>query len=223
LTYSFIRQLSGDESLLEQRATIVEYAKRKALTLDSEMIEFESAERPLKERQAFQDFIHSLSDGDNLVIERIEILGRNMEEVIVVINCMLSRGITLHIVSSDLIIKKETGISRILPMIIKLEEHQQEDERVGRVGRPKGRRSASKFDIYLPKIVEGLKANKSVSAIARELNISRSSLKDYIESRRLKEILDDSWLERAKKNYKIAKVAEPKELICTLRDYKSKT
>ncbi len=217
LTYALIRQLSGDESLLQQRAAIVGYAERSGVPLESEMIEFERAERPLKERRSFQDFLHSLHEGDQLVVERIEVLGATMEEVIVVINCMLSHGVTLRIVSPELVVDKETGLARILPLIVRLDETRQKRERDHRVGRPKGRRSASKFDVHLPRIMEGLKADKSVSAIARELNVSRSSLKDYIESRRLKEILDDSWLERAKRNHRIAEEAEPAELACTLR------
>ena len=35
----------------------------------------------------------------------------------------------------------------------------------------------------------------SVSAISRELGVSRSSLKDYIESRGIKELLAGAWME----------------------------
>ena len=215
MTYTLIRQLSGDESLLQQRASIVSYAEQNRLTLESEMIEFERAGRPLKERRSFQDFLHSLKEGDEIVIDRIEVLGQEMEEVIVVINCMLSRGVTLHIAAQRLQVEKETGLAKILPLIVRLGENPPMKEKDSRVGRPKGRRSASKFDVHLPRIMEGLKADKSVSAIARELGVSRSSLKDYIESRHLKEILDDSWLERAKKDHRIAEAAEP-EMACTL-------
>lgn len=215
MTYALIRQLSGDESLLQQRASVVSYAERNRLTLESETIEFERAGRPLKERRSFQDFLHSLQEGDQVVLDRVEVLGRDMEEVIVVINCMLSRGVTLHIAQNALAVEKETGLARILPLIVRLGENPPERERDTRVGRPKGRRSASKFDVYLPQIMAGLKADKSVSAIARELGVSRSSLKDYIESRHLKEILDDSWLERAKKDHRIAEASEP-EMACTL-------
>ena len=215
MTYALIRQLSGDESLLRQRAVIMAYAERNRLTLENEMIEFERAERPLKERKAFQDFLHTLQEGDQLVVSELEVLGQTMEEGIVVINCMLTHGIKLHIVEPNLVVDRETGLAQILPLIMRLDERRQTRERDSRVGRPKGRRSASKFDVYLPQIMAGLKADKSVSALARELGVSRSSLKDYIESRRLKEILDDSWLERAKKNHRIA-VAEKPELACTL-------
>jgi hypothetical protein len=143
-----------------------------------------------------------------------------MEEAIVVINCMLSRGVTLHLASHGLQVEKETGLAKILPLIVRLGELPRTPERDSRVGRPKGRRSASKFDVYLPRIMEGLKADKSVSAIARELGVSRSSLKDYIESRHLKEILDDSWLERAKRDHRIEEAAEP-EMACTLETTQS--
>ena len=217
MTYALIRQLSGDESLLRQRAAIMAYAERNRLTLENEMIEFERAERPLRERKAFQDFLHSLKEGDQLIVAELEVLGQTMEEGIVVINCMLTHGITLHIVQPSLVVERQTGLARILPLIMRLDERRHVRERDHRVGRPKGRRSASKFDIHLPQIMAGLKADKSVSALARELGVSRSSLKDYIESRRLKEILDDSWLERAKKNHRIAAAEEP-ELACTLKD-----
>jgi predicted transcriptional regulator len=35
----------------------------------------------------------------------------------------------------------------------------------------------------------------SVSAIARELEASRSSVKDYIESRGIRELVEGSWME----------------------------
>ena len=222
MIYTLIRQLAGDESILRQRAAIVGYAKRHRLTLESEMIEFDKAGRPLKERRSFQNFLHSLKEGDHVVIEGVEALGDGMEEVIVVINCMLSRGVTLHLAGHDLQVRKETGLAQILPLIVRLGERPPRKERDSRVGRPKGRRSASKFDVYLPQIMAGLKADKSVSAIARELGVSRSSLKDYIESRHLKEILDETWLERAKRDHHIAVATEP-ELACTLEENESTT
>jgi DNA invertase Pin-like site-specific DNA recombinase len=216
LTVALIRQLSGDESLLQQRAAIMAYAEQRQLTLENEMIEFERAGRPLKERKKFQDFLHSLKEGDQLVVAEIGVLGETVEEGIVVINCMLTHGITLHLVSPGLVVERQTGLAAILPVVMRLDEQRQTRQKDHRVGRPKGRRSASKFDVYLPQIMSGLKADKSVSALARELGVSRSSLKDYIESRRLKEILDDSWLEQAKKTHRMAEAEEP-AMACTLK------
>jgi len=56
-------------------------------------------------------------------------------------------------------------------------------------GRPKGRMSKSKFDIYRAEIIEQLSLGSSVSKISRSLSVSRTSLKDYINSRGLKELV----------------------------------
>jgi len=64
---------------------------------------------------------------------------------------------------------------------------QKEDKKV--IGRPKGSKSVSKFDLQLEMIVSLLKEGRSVSEIARQMNVSRSSLKDYVESRELKALV----------------------------------
>ena len=217
MTYAVMRQLWGNDSILSQRATILSYAKERGLTLDDEMIEFENSKLPLEERRRFRDFIHSLSSSDIVVVERIEVLAYDMEEAIMVINCMLSRDISLHIASNRIEVTAETGLSKILPILVQLKTDEEKGRRDPRVGRPKGRKSSSKFDTYLSEIMEGLKEGKSVSALARELGVSRSSLKDYIESRQLKKIVDDSWLQEAKN--RLEKIEIPKvELSCTLNN-----
>ena len=216
MTYAVIRQLNSNDSILSQRASILSYAKERGVTLDNEMIEFEHSKTSLEERRVFKDFIHSLDSKDTIIVDTIEVLASNMEEVILIINCMLSREISLHIASNGIEVTKETGLSEILPLIVRLKSKKDEVLSDNRVGRPKGRKSSSKFDKLLPEILDGLKSKKSVSAIARELNISRSSLKDYIESRQLKKIVDDSWLNEAKERFKTE--VESVELSCTLRD-----
>jgi response regulator of citrate/malate metabolism len=62
------------------------------------------------------------------------------------------------------------------------------------IGRPKGSKSNSKFDQYISDIVLFIKEKKSVSEMARILNVSRSSLKDYIESRELKQLAVSSLI-----------------------------
>ena len=215
MTYAVMRQLCGNDSILSQRAAILSYANERELTLDDEMIEFENYKLPLHERKRFRDFIHSLNRGDSIIVERIEVLSYDMEEAIMVINCMLSRDISLHIASNSIEVTAETGLSKILPILTQLKANEEKNRKDSRVGRPKGRKSSSKFDAYLSEIMEGLKAGKSVSALARELGVSRSSLKDYIESRQLKIIVDDSWLQEAKKKLE-AKDQMSMQLKCTL-------
>ena len=49
--------------------------------------------------------------------------------------------------------------------------------------------SKSKFDIHRPFVIELLEKNTSISEIAKILNVSRTSLKDYVNSRGLKELV----------------------------------
>jgi DNA-binding CsgD family transcriptional regulator len=78
------------------------------------------------------------------------------------------------------------------------------------VGRPKGSRSSSKFDKYLKEIMQYIKEGKNVSEMARILQVSRSSLKDYIESRELKTLVKESF-------YKKESVAAEEDVIKTIK------
>jgi DNA invertase Pin-like site-specific DNA recombinase len=199
--------------MLNQRASIIKYAKEHLLELEGEMLEFDNRSKPLQEREQFSTFLHSLKKGDTIIIYSIETLGQSMEEVILIINCMLSRGVTLHITSNNFEVTRATGLEKILPLIVSIQREPLQKSKK-RVGRPRGRRSASKFDTFLSQILGMLRDEKSVSEIARELKVSRSSLKDYINSRGLKQMLDDSWLERIKNG---DEVEQNIEMFCTLK------
>lgn len=88
---------------------------------------------------------------------------------------------------------KDTNMTDIFPLLNALRT--EEKERTKQLGRPKGSKSSSKFDVHQREIITLLSEGMSVSAIARELKVSRSSLKDYIESRRLKDLIEGSWME----------------------------
>ena len=217
MTYTLLRQFDFDVSLLSQRAVILDYSQRYGLSSEKEFIEFNSVGKELPDRTILHDFLHTLKDDDQLIIASIETLSNDMGEALVLINCLLSRNAVLHIASQDLKVTPKTDISSILPLLVQLEKPKSSEGIGHKVGRPKGSRSASKFDPLLSKILDGLKSGESVSAIARNLGVSRSSLKDYIESRKLKKIMDDRWIESLKEKFE-PKTAEQPEMVCTLND-----
>ncbi|WP_238593522.1 helix-turn-helix domain-containing protein [Sulfurospirillum diekertiae] len=49
--------------------------------------------------------------------------------------------------------------------------------------------SKSKFDVHRPYVIELLEKSTSISEIAKILKVSRTSLKDYVNSRGLKELV----------------------------------
>jgi len=193
MNYAYLRQMPDNTNMSEQQRSILSFSLAQNLEIDKEVIEYSSKNHPIEERKKFEEFMHSLEEGSNLVVDTLSILSDRAEELIKIINCMLSRRINLFIASSKTRLDKETTVVEIFPLLNDLREAQK--AKSNQIGRPKGSRSSSKFDIYQSEIISLLKRGINVSAIARELDVSRSSLKDYIESRKIKELVEGSWME----------------------------
>ncbi len=193
MTYAYLRQMPDNANLSDQQRNILSFSLTQGMEIDKEVIEYSTKNHPIEERKQFEEFLHSVSDGDTLIVDTLSVLSDKAEEMIKVFNCMLSRDIELYVASMRLHITKETPIVKIFPLLNDLREAQK--ARSNQIGRPKGSRSSSKFDIHQAKIISFLREGMNVSAIARELGVSRSSLKDYIESRGIRELVEGSWME----------------------------
>ncbi|MEA3419766.1 MAG: recombinase family protein [Campylobacterota bacterium] len=193
MIYAYLRQLSGKRNIAEQQSVILSFSLGHGLNIDKEVIEYSNKNRPIEEREQFEKFIHGLKEEDAIVVDEIWMLSEKVDEIVKIINCMLSRGITLYSASSGTVINPKSTVSEIFPLLNTLREEQR--SRQNQIGRPKGSRSSSKFDKYQAQIIAFLKEGMNVSAIARELGVSRSSLKDYIESRGIREMIEGSWVE----------------------------
>ncbi|AKF25735.1 hypothetical protein YH65_10315 [Sulfurovum lithotrophicum] len=193
MTYAYLRQMPDNANLSDQQRNILSFSLTQGMEIDKEVIEYSTKNHPIEERKQFEEFLHSVEDGDTLVVDTLSVLSDKAEEMIKVFNCMLSRDIDLYVASLQLHVTKETPIVKIFPLLNDLREAQQ--ARSNQIGRPKGSRSSSKFDVYQAQIISLLREGMNVSAIARELGVSRSSLKDYIESRGIRELVEGSWME----------------------------
>jgi len=193
MTYAYLRQMPDNNNMSEQQRSILSFSLTQNIAIDKEVIEYSSKNHLIEERRKFEEFMHSLAEGNTLIIDTLSVLSDRAEELIKIINCMLSRSIDLYIASSKTLLNKETTVVEIFPLLNDLREAQK--AKSNQIGRPKGSRSSSKFDVYQPQIISLLKEGLNVSAIARELEVSRSSLKDYIESRGIRELVEGSWME----------------------------
>jgi DNA invertase Pin-like site-specific DNA recombinase len=193
MVYSYIRQLHGLSSLSEQQRDILSFSLANHIEIDKEVVEYSNRPLKIEERKEFEDFLQSLSKGDSMVVSSLPVLSQRAEELIKLVNCSLSKEVTLYVVNPKREINAKTNILDVFPLLNDLRE--EEVAKSSKIGRPKGSRSSSKFDAYKSRIIELLKEGMSVSAISRELKVSRSSLKDYIESRNIRELVAGSWLE----------------------------
>ena len=193
MNYAYLRQMPDNNNMSEQQRNILSFSLAQNLEIDKEVIEYSSKNHLIEERKQFEEFMHSLEEGSSLIIDTLSVLSDRAEELIKIINCMLSHRIDLYIASAKTLINKDTTVVEIFPLLNDLREAQK--AKSNKIGRPKGSRSSSKFDAYQPQIISLLKAGMNVSAIARELAVSRSSLKDYIGSRGIRELVEGSWME----------------------------
>lgn len=190
---SYMRQAPDFPHLTTQQRDILSFSLKKELKIDKEVVEYATKNLLLDAREEFEAFLQTMQEGYTVIVSSLFILSDRVEELIKVINCMLSHDVNLWIVDSNMLMNKETNMVDIFPLLNALRK--EEKEKTNHIGRPKGSKSSSKFDVYQREIVSFLSEGMSVSAIARELEVSRSSLKDYIESRGIKDLIEGACME----------------------------
>jgi len=190
MTVVYIRPDKNFLSAHEQLQYINSYAIANNLVIDDEFIDYTSQNKRLDERTNVTSYFQSKAAA-TLLIYDVWTLTTNMEDLIQMISCLLKNRYTVHIIKHSVAISQESSAMLILGLMDQLRQKLKNDAK-RMIGRPKGSRSNSKFDVYFNEIIEYIREKKSVSEMARLLNVSRSSLKDYIESRELKQIASGS-------------------------------
>ena len=188
MNYIFLR--SERYSLATQEKSIKDYMQANDFAIEEVEVEVSSVTKSLDERVEFKKFIHSLQEGDKLFIYDLWVLAQRIGELIQILNCIFNRKIELIITKYGLKITKETPSHITIALLNQQREANKSTK--AHTGRPKGSISKSKFDKYREVIIQMIKEGKSVTEIAKKLNASRSSIRDYIVSRELKEIASGS-------------------------------
>ncbi len=182
----------------DQLKQINSYAISHSFIINDEFIDHTSQNKRLSERTSVTEYFQSKADATLLVYD-VWVLSTNMEDLVQMFSCLMKNNFSVHFVKQSVTITKESSVMLVLGLLDQLRKTlQSESKRV--IGRPKGSRSNSKFDQYINEILTYIKEKKSVSEMARLLSVSRSSLKDYIESRELKQVAFGSLLPEAPKN-----------------------
>ena len=122
--------------------------------------------------------------GATLLLSDVWVLSTNMEDLVQMFSCLMKNEYAVHFIKKSVIMTKQSDAMLVLGLLDGIRQTLQSSEQKS-VGRPKGSKSSSKFDIYLEEIMNYIQEGRSVSEMARLLGVSRSSLKDYIESREL--------------------------------------
>ena len=198
MVVAYIRPDKNFDAAHEQLQLINSYAMSNNMTIDDEFIDQTSQNKRLSERKNVTEYFQQKS-GVTLLVSDVWVLSSNMEDIIQMFSCLLKHDFSVHFIKRSVIMSKQSSVMLVLGLMDQLRQTIQ-DESKKVIGRPRGSRSNSKFDKYLNEIISFIKEKKSVSEMARLLNVSRSSLKDYIESRELKQVAFGSLLPQVSQN-----------------------
>jgi DNA invertase Pin-like site-specific DNA recombinase len=177
-----------EENISTQQKHILKYALSNGFSIHATEVDNSSNETLLEERKSLKGFLRSLKPNDTVLVYDLWSLTHKVDELVKIFECLLRRNIALHICDKHFIVSKQTPLFDVLELLAKQRELNLNPAKETHAGRPKGRMSRSKFDDNRVEIVEMLELGNSVSKIAKALHLSRSSLKDYINSRELKEL-----------------------------------
>jgi len=186
MAISYIRPDKYFDGAFEQLKSINAYAQASNINVSDEFVDHTSQNNTLASREDVVSYFKSNQNRD-LLISDVWVLSSNIQDLLQMFACLLKNKMRIHIVNAGVVIDQESDVMLVLGIIDQLRQILEGREKK-MIGRPKGSRSSSKFDPYLDQIIGFIRENMSVSAMAREMGVSRSSLKDYIESRELKEV-----------------------------------
>jgi DNA invertase Pin-like site-specific DNA recombinase len=186
---SYLRYDKDFDNVYEQLKFVNAYKEKLYIVIDTEMIDHLSQNKRLSQRDSAVEFFRSLKD-DTLLVYDVWVLSINIEDIVQMFSCLLKNNNEIHFIKQGIIINAQSDIMVVMGLIDQLRQWLQNESKKG-IGRPRGSKSPSKFDGVLEQIVLMLKEGNNVSEISRVLGVSRSSLKDYIESRELKTLSSD--------------------------------
>jgi DNA invertase Pin-like site-specific DNA recombinase len=189
---AYVRPDKFFDAAHDQLQLINSYAISKNIVIDDEFIDQTSQNKRLVDRTHVTSYFQNRPNSTLLVYD-IWVLSTNMEDLIQMFNCLFKNNYSIHFIKQSVIISRQSSVTLTLGLIDQLRQHMQNESKKV-IGRPKGSKSNSKFDKYINEIISYIREEKSVSEMARLLEVSRSSLKDYIESRELKQVAFGSLL-----------------------------
>lgn len=183
-----LKNLTDRANILEQQNAIVSYARKHFISISVTEIDTSDFSKVLEDRHEFKGFLRSLNPNSNLLIYDFWVLSSNVGELVKICECLLQRNISLHVCNKKEIIESNSSALHVLSILSRERNIRVKVKENTLLGRPKGRMSQSKFDKYRSEIISYLEDGFAVSKIAEILNVRRTSLKDYINSRNLKEL-----------------------------------
>lgn len=202
-TVAYIRASTDKQDLTHQKLELLEFARKKSMTID-EFMEITISSRKTPKQRRVDELVEKLHSKDTLIVTELSRLGRSTAEVISLVNALVQNSIRVIVIKQNLDIHAQDMNSKIILTLFSLFSELERDlislrtkealaskKRAGKIlGKPKGTLQKSKFDKDVDKIKELLTYGLSFRKIAKVLGYNNHiSLSTYVKKRKLKEAL----------------------------------
>lgn len=196
---AYIRASTDKQDLNHQKLELLEFARKKTMTID-EFMEITISSRKTPKQRRVDELVEKLNPQDTLIVTELSRLGRSTAEVIAIVNALIKQSIRVIILKQNLDINEHDMNSKIVLTLFSLFGELERDlismrtkealaskKREGQIlGKPKGTIQKSKFDKDIDKIKELLGYGLSVRKISKVLGYTNHiSLSTYIKKRNL--------------------------------------
>lgn len=200
---AYLRASTDKQDLSHQKLELLEFARKKSLTID-DFIEIKVSSGTTSKQRRIDELMDKLSQADTLIVTELSRLGRSTAEVISLVNDLIKKNIRVMFTKQNLDISKQDINSKVTLTLFSLFAELERDlislrtkealaskKRQGQVlGKPKGTIQKSKFDKDVERIKELLGYGLSVRKIAAVLGYKNHiALNTYINKRKLRSIV----------------------------------
>lgn len=197
----YLRVSKDSMELKNQKYEIMEYAHRNNLKIDDFVQVEVSSRKDIKKRKITEVF-ERLQSGDTLIVSELSRIGRSTGEVVNLVNDLIAKQVRFIAIKQNLTINGQHDIqTKVITTMFSLFAELERDLISTRtkqalasrkaqgviLGRPKGSLGISRLDDKKQQIEELLAHKVSKSAIGRMLGVSRTTVIDFIKTRKMQE------------------------------------
>ncbi|ACM18958.1 resolvase-like serine recombinase [Geotalea daltonii FRC-32] len=200
-TFAYLRVSTSHQDVKNQRFEILDYSQRNGLRVDH-FIEVEMSSRKGSGERMIDHLLQRLNPGDSVIVSELSRIGRSTVEVLNIVKQLTEMGVALIAIKQNMTVSGNGNVqSKVMVTLFSLFAELERDlisERTKRaleakkaagvkIGRPKGRTSASKLDGVEEQIRELLRKKVSMASISKIFEVSRGTVYNFIHSRKLRD------------------------------------
>ena len=198
-TVACLRVSTRSQDLANQKLAILEFTQKRRFTVD-EFIESKISSRKSPTERRIEEMLGTLQSGDRLLVSELSRLGRSLGQVLQIVATLIERKIRFIAIKEAIEVEGKQDLrTKVMIALFGLFAEVERDlisERTKeglaaakakgkQLGRPKGALGTSRLDGKEQDIRALLGKDVSKASIAKILDVSRSALYHFIQTRKI--------------------------------------